>query len=106
MIGVCLGVVVPEFPRVLHSDECVTFVGSRNCSCFTRDGNEWFDFCTSTTIYYCTSRLLVRNGRRLKTTDSKYQAGNLSRAYELQFDLARDVGLDYAPRQLFSSSSY
>jgi hypothetical protein len=26
--------------------------------------------------------------------------------YELQFDLARDVGLDYAPRQLFSSSSY
>jgi hypothetical protein len=26
--------------------------------------------------------------------------------YELQFDLERDVGLDYAPRQLFSSSSY
>jgi hypothetical protein len=23
--------------------------------------------------------------------------------YELQFDLARDIGLDYAPRQLFSS---
>jgi hypothetical protein len=23
------------------------------------------------------------------------------KAYELQFDLARDVGLDYAPRQLF-----
>ena len=26
--------------------------------------------------------------------------------YELQFDLARDVGLDYAPRQLFSSISF
>jgi hypothetical protein len=27
-------------------------------------------------------------------------------AYELQFDLACDVGLDYAPRQLFLSISY
>jgi hypothetical protein len=26
--------------------------------------------------------------------------------YELQFDRACDVGLDYAPRQLFSSTSY
>jgi hypothetical protein len=29
-------------------------------------------------------------------------AANYSK-YELQFDLARDVGLDYAPRQLLSS---
>jgi hypothetical protein len=43
------------------------------------------------------------------TSNNRYRRGRtviLLAYYELQFDLARDVGLDYAPRQLFSSSSY